>query len=61
MSLFKKLVRLTGPDTKAGTGLPKGNEDVENAHPDPPTDELFSTAGDYGLQTLSDNTDDIIE
>jgi len=61
MSFFKKLVRLAAPDIKAGTGLFKGNEDVQNAYPDPPTDELFSTVGDYGLQTLSDSTDDTIE
>ncbi|KAH8683389.1 Alpha/Beta hydrolase protein [Tricladium varicosporioides] len=61
MSFFKKLIRPTAPNGKAGTGLLNGNEDIENAHPDPLTDELFSTAGDYGLQTLSDNTDDAID
>lgn len=57
---FKKLGR-KAPDTKARTGLLKSNEDVQNTHPEPLSDELFSTVGDYGLQTLSDNTDDIIE
>ncbi|RAO73451.1 uncharacterized protein BHQ10_009463 [Talaromyces amestolkiae] len=61
MSFFKKLVRSTAPDTKAGTELLKGNEDAQNAPPHPPTDEMFSTAGDYGLQTLSENAGDIID
>lgn len=61
MSFFKKLVRPTAPDTKAGTEPLKGNEDAQNAPLDPLTDEMFSTAGDYGLQTLSENAGDIIE
>lgn len=61
MSFFKKLIRRKAPATKAGSGLLKNNEDVQNTHSDSPTDEVFSTVGDYGLQTLSDNTDDIIE
>lgn len=61
MTFFKKLVRQKATDTKAGTGLLKSNEDAQNIHPDPPTDELFSTVGDYGLRILSENTDDIIE
>lgn len=61
MISFLKNLRRKAPDTKAGTGLPKSNEDVYNAYPDAPTDELFSTVGDYGLQTLSDNNDSIVE
>jgi hypothetical protein len=61
MSLFKKLVRPTAGNTKAGAGLSKGNEDVRTAPAYPPTEELFSTVGDYGLRTLSEHADDIIE
>jgi hypothetical protein len=60
MSFFKKLVH-AAPDTNAGAGLLKGNEDAHTAPSDPPTDELFSTVGDYGLQTLSENPDNIVE
>ena len=60
MPVWNKLAR-KAPDTKASTELLKSNEDVQKAHPDPPADELFSTVGDYGLQTLSNDTDDIIE
>jgi len=59
MPFFEKLVRSTAPNTKARTGL--GNEDVRNAPADLPTEELFSTVGDYGLRILSENADDIIE
>ena len=60
MSFFRKRGR-KAVDTKAGTGLLESNEDVPNAHSDSPTEELFSIVGDYGLRTLSYNTDDIIE
>lgn len=61
MSFFKKLVRPLAPDTKAGTGLLKGNEDTQTALAKSPTDELFSTVGDYGLRILSEKADNIIE
>jgi len=60
MSFFKKLGR-KAPDTNAGTGLLESNQDAQNAYSDPPTNELFSTDGDYGLEILSNNTNDIIE
>lgn len=41
--------------------LLKGKGDAQTALAEPRIDELFSTIGDYGLQTLSENADDIIE
>jgi hypothetical protein len=61
MSFFKKLVYPAAPDTNASAGLLKSNEDAHITPADPPTDELFSTVGDYGLQTLSENPDNIVE
>jgi len=58
MSFLKKLGR-RAPDTNAG--LLESNKNAQNAYLDPPTDELFLTDGDYGLEILSKNTDDIIE
>jgi hypothetical protein len=60
MSFFNRLMHPTAPNTQASM-LSKSNEDTQTASADPPTDELFSTIGDYGLQTLSENADDIIE
>ncbi|KAF1811247.1 hypothetical protein P152DRAFT_474853 [Eremomyces bilateralis CBS 781.70] len=39
----------------------KGKGGAQAALAEPPTDELFSTVGEYGLQTLSENADDIID
>jgi hypothetical protein len=61
MSFFKRLVHPAEPNTKASARRLKGNEVAETASASSPTDELFSTVGDYGLQTLSENADDIIE
>jgi len=61
MSFFKKLVQSLAPDTKAGTGLLKGNEDTQTGLTKSPTGELFSTVGDYGLRILSEKADNIIE
>ena len=61
ISFFKKLVYPTEPNTKASAGLLKSNQDVQTAPADPLTEEQFSMAGDYGLKTLSENSDDIIE
>ena len=61
ISFFKKLVYPTEPNTKAGTGLLKGNQDVQTASTDLLIEELFSIARDYSLKTLSENSDDIIE
>jgi hypothetical protein len=61
MSFFKKFKRRKDPDAKAGAGLPKNKDDIQDTPLAPSTAEEFSTVGDYGLHILSDNTDDIVE
>jgi hypothetical protein len=59
-SLFKRR-RPATLDAVTADGTLKGNKDAQAAPATSLMDELFSTAGDYGLQTLSENTDDIVE
>jgi hypothetical protein len=61
MALFKKLVRPNIPGTEAGAGLLGADEDVQTPTAYQSGEELFSMAGDYGLQTLSEHSDDIVE
>jgi hypothetical protein len=61
MALFKKLVRPKILGTKAGAGLLGVDEDVQTPPVYQSGEELFSMAGDYGLQTLSEHFDDIVE
>jgi hypothetical protein len=53
MSFLRRIVgRQATPQTDVGTGLAR-----ESA----PSEELFSTAGDYGLRTLSESAEDMVE
>lgn len=61
MSFWKKVLRPAAPNATDGDGTLRGSEDAQTSAPNPPTEELFSTVGDYGLQTISSGSDDIIE
>ncbi|KAH8731953.1 Alpha/Beta hydrolase protein [Phaeosphaeriaceae sp. PMI808] len=61
MSFFKKLIRPTATHARTNTNAGGGNGASQNASSNAPIEELFSTVGDYGLQTLSESVSDIID
>jgi hypothetical protein len=60
-SFFQRLLRRPAPHTNRDIEPGQGIEDSRNASSNAETEELFSTVGEYGLQTLSENANDIVE